>query len=112
MSLILDALRGSRARATPPGNPKTADPDAVLQTLGYGRFISRSPFNRIMRIVGYVAVGLLSAIVIWYTVIWITQIYLTRNSQVDICTAPSAAMPADQFSEIVAEIPRRVEALE
>jgi hypothetical protein len=93
MSLILDTLRGGRARATPPANPKTADTDAVLQTLGYGRFSATSPLKRITRLVGYVAVGILFAIVIWFTVIWITEVYLTHNSQVDIHTAPSAAMP-------------------
>jgi hypothetical protein len=78
MSLILDALRGGRARTTSPANPKTAHTDAVLQTLGYGR--STSPLKRVTRLVGYVAVGILCAIVIWFTVIWITQIYLTHNS--------------------------------
>ena len=79
------------ARATPPANPNAVHTDAVLQTLGYGR--PTSPLKKITRLVGYVAVGILCAIVIWFTVIWLTQIYLSRNSQVDSYTAPSAAMP-------------------
>ena len=38
MSIILDALRRGRGRQTPEPNPNAAQTDAVLQTLGYGKF--------------------------------------------------------------------------
>ena len=50
MSIILDALRRGRGRQTPEPNPNAAQTDAVLQTLGYGRFNPTTPFNRIKRV--------------------------------------------------------------
>jgi hypothetical protein len=62
MSIILDALRRGRGRATP--RPATsAQTDAVLQTLGYGRLSpTSSPSNRLKRMLRYVAVGVALAI--------------------------------------------------
>ena len=62
MSLILDALRGGAPRTTPRPNSNAAQTDAVLQTLGYGRFSATSPLNSIKRLLGYLLVGILFAI--------------------------------------------------
>src|SRR5918994_7064695 len=75
MSIILDALRRGRGKQTPQMNSNAAQTDAVLQTLGYGRFNATSPFNRLKRILGYFALTVLFAIVLWGAVIWITLTY-------------------------------------
>jgi hypothetical protein len=95
MSLILDALRGGSPRATPRPNSNAAQTDAVLQTLGYGRFSATSPFNRIKRLVGYLVVGVMFAVVIWGTVIWVTTQYLSHDAPMEVSIADgSAAQPA------------------
>lgn len=73
MSIILDALRRGRGRETPRSQPNSAQTDAVLHTLGYGKFSSTSPFTRVKRLAGYVALSFVFALVLWGTVIWITQ---------------------------------------
>ena len=50
MSIILDALRRGRGAQTPGPNPNAAQTDAVLQTLGYGRFSPTTPLNRLKRL--------------------------------------------------------------
>ena len=62
MSLILDALRRGRGRTTPPGTTNAAQTDAVLQTLGYGRFSTGSRLNRVKRIIGYAGVAIMFAV--------------------------------------------------
>src|SRR5260221_4350814 len=79
MSLILDALRRGRARDTPPPSSNAAQTNAVLQTLGYGRYSPSSPFNRLKRLAGYVVVGIILSIAIWAGVVWATQAYLRRK---------------------------------
>ena len=96
MSIILDALRRGRGRTTPRPNTNAAQTDAVLQTLGYGRFSSTSPFNRIrkiFRIFGYVTVAIMFVIVIWGAVIWITQAYFTPEPQMEVYSASGTATP-------------------
>src|SRR5437868_11552392 len=90
MSLILDALRGGAPRTTPRPNSNAAQTDAVLQTLGYGRFSATSPLNRIKRLLGYLLVGILFAIVIWGSVIWITTQFLAHEPPMEVYN-PAAA---------------------
>src|SRR5712692_9060398 len=90
MSLILDALRRGRGQTTPHASTNAAQTDAVLQTLGYGRFSTISPFRRLKRILGYFAAGLLFAIVTWGTVIWITQAYLAPPRPMEVYTPTPA----------------------
>src|ERR1700704_6083705 len=78
MSLILDALRRGRARETPPPGTNAAQTNAVLETLGYGRFSPASPFNKLKRIAGYVAIGIILAIAIWAGVAW-AQAYVAKK---------------------------------
>src|ERR1700704_5801795 len=79
MSLILDALRRGRARETPPPGTNAAQTNAVLETLGYGRFSPASPFNKLKRLAAYVAIGIILAIAIWAGVAWATQAYLAKK---------------------------------
>src|SRR5438105_13651598 len=89
MSLILDALRRGRGRTTPPGTTPAAQTDAVLQTLGYGRFSTGSRLNRVKRIIGYAGVAIMFAVVIWGLVIWITQAYLTAPPSMEVTKTTS-----------------------
>src|SRR5688572_12102494 len=103
MSLILDALRRGRGKQTPQlnSNAAQAQTDALLHTLGYGPFNTTSSFNRVKRIVAYLALTVLFAIVLWGAVIWITLTYF-GSTAVDESTmvlqeAPTTApnpMPA------------------
>ena len=77
MSIILDALRRGRGRKTPLPNSDAATTDAVLHTLGYGRSNSNTPLNPLKRVLGFLALGIITGIVLWGTVIWITQTYFT-----------------------------------
>src|SRR5436190_9189044 len=95
MSLILDALRGGSPRNTPRPNSNAAQTDAVLQTLGYGRFSATSPLNRIKKLLGYLLVGLMFAVVIWGTVIWLTTQYLAHEAPMEVYRANgTTAAPA------------------
>ena len=87
MSLILDALRGGSPRATPRPNSNAAQTDAVLQTLGYGRFSATSPFNRLKRFLGYLVVGIMFAVVIWGAVVWVTTPYLSHEAPMEVYNA-------------------------
>ena len=89
MSLILDALRRGRGRTTPPGSTNAAQTDAVLQTLGYGRFSTGSRLNGVKRIIGYAGVAIMFAVVIWGLVIWITQAYLTAPPSMEVTKTTS-----------------------
>jgi hypothetical protein len=75
MSIILDALRRERGRQTPGPNPNAAQTDAVLHTLGYGRFNPTTPLNRLKRVLGYLAVAFVLAMVLWFTVVWLTHTF-------------------------------------
>jgi Tfp pilus assembly protein PilF len=77
MSIILDALRRGRGAQAPGPNPNAAQTDAVLQTLGYGRFSPATPLNRLKRALVVVAFAVLMGIVLWVGVIWLTQAYLS-----------------------------------
>ncbi len=65
MSIILDALKRGRLRPAPRQNPDTAQTDAVLQTLGYKRFSPTTPLNRLKRVVAYLVVAGVCALVLW-----------------------------------------------
>ena len=91
MSLILDALRRGRGPTTPRQDTNAAQTDAVLQTLGYGRFSPTSPFNRFKRAVGYLVVGVIFSIVLWGSVIWVTQTYFTPEPQMEVINADQTA---------------------
>src|SRR5436190_16191808 len=73
MSIILDALRRGRTRQPPHPGSNAAQTDAVLATLGYGRFSPTSPFNRVKRILGILVLTILFAIVLWGAIIWVMQ---------------------------------------
>jgi Tfp pilus assembly protein PilF len=93
MSIILDALRRGRAREVPRVNPHAAQTDAVLQTLGYGRFNPTSPLNRLKRFIGYLALAVVFALLLWGAVVWVTQFLLTP-SKAEIDSAPQSTRPA------------------
>src|SRR5436305_1503819 len=93
MSLILDALRGGRTRAAPPQS-NAAQTDAVLETLGYGRFTSASPLNKIKRIAALLVVGVVLAFVIWGSIIWATQSYVTTEPETQVYNVDRPAPPA------------------
>lgn len=73
MSIILDALKRGRLRPAPRQNPDTAQTDAVLQTLGYKRFSPTTPLNRLKRVVAYLVVAGVCALVLWGAIVWTTQ---------------------------------------
>jgi hypothetical protein len=75
MSLILDALRNGRPRATPRQDLGT-QPDAVLHTLGYTRPEPTSLFGRIKRVTLYSALAVFAVLTIWGLAIWYTGAYL------------------------------------
>ena len=78
MSLILDALRGGRAPAAPQSGPNEAQTDAVLQTLGYGRFTSSSRAARQKRRVVYLVVGITFAVLVC-VMIGLAYVYLRHR---------------------------------
>jgi hypothetical protein len=63
--MILDALRRGRARTTPRAGSNAARTDAVLQTLGYGRFNRVSAFRRFRRVPGYLLLAGIFALLLW-----------------------------------------------
>jgi hypothetical protein len=73
MSIILDALRRERGKRTTGPSPKAAQTDAVLHTLGYGRFKPNAPLNRLKRVLGYLALAVVLATALWSVVMWLTQ---------------------------------------
>ena len=73
MSIILDALRRERGKQTPGPNPNAAQTDAVLHTLGYGRFKPNTPLNRLKRVSGYLALAIGLAAALWLAVIWLAD---------------------------------------
>jgi hypothetical protein len=73
MSIILDALRRGRS-APPPGRILMRHrQDAVLQTLGYGRFNPTAPLNRLKRVLVLLALGVADGGALWVGVIWLTH---------------------------------------
>jgi len=91
LSIILDALRRGRGRQTPRPKHNAAQTDAVLETLGYGRFKSASPINRLKRVAGLVVGGILLALALWGGVIWTTEKYLAWHRPVAPVSAPTTA---------------------
>ena len=73
MSIILDALRRERGKQTPGPNPNAAQTDAVLHTLGYGRFKPNTPLNRLKRVSGYLALAIGLAAALWLAVMWLAD---------------------------------------
>jgi hypothetical protein len=73
MSIILDALRRERGKQTPGPNPNAAQTDAVLHTLGYGRFKPNTPLNRLKRVSGYLALAIGLAAASWLAVMWLAD---------------------------------------
>src|SRR5437660_4332577 len=109
MSLILDALRRGRGRTTPPGSTNAAQTDAVLQTLGYGRFSTGSRLNGVKRIIGYAGVAIMFAVVIWGLVIWITQAYLTAPPSMEVTKTTSGTSQPPPSSRKPLPAPIRVQ---
>ena len=105
MSIILDALRRGRGGQTPRPLPNTAQTDAVLQTLGYGRFSSTSPFNRLKRLAGYVALSLVFALVLWAAVIWITQPVGSRGVMTQENVVAASRTPASTAPAVSRQVP-------
>jgi tetratricopeptide (TPR) repeat protein len=87
MSLILDALRQGRQPATPRTRSTGAQTEAVLQTLGYTRPRSNTPFAKI---VGYAIAALTLATALWVAV--------TRVTRPDLRSDP----PAEGQMQVVA----------
>jgi hypothetical protein len=71
MSIILDALRRERGQQTPGPNPNAAQTDAVLHTLGYGRFQPNTPLNRLKRVVAYLALAVVLTAALWLAAMWL-----------------------------------------
>ena len=69
MSIILDALRRGRGRQAPGPHPNTAQADAVLHTLGYGRMNPGARVKRVRRKLGYAAILLLLTFALWLSMI-------------------------------------------
>lgn len=107
MSIILDALRRGRARQTPRPNPNAAQTDAVLQTLGYGRFNPTTPLNRLKRTLAFLALAVVLGIVLWIAVAWLTQAYWSRRSPV---ATPSVSPPVAPLPHVAPSAGREVPA--
>ena len=97
MSIILDALRRGRGRRRLGPSPNAAQTDAVLQTLGYGRFNPASPINRLKRALAPRRIRYPVAVVLWVAVIWMTahvplarRAVRTTRSDARPCTAAPA----------------------
>jgi hypothetical protein len=71
MSIILDALRRGRGRQAPGPHPNTAQADAVLHTLGYGRTHPAARTNRVTRKLVYAAVVLLLTVALGLSMMWL-----------------------------------------
>jgi hypothetical protein len=76
MSIILDALRRGRGKQQPGPHFNAAQTDAVLQTLGYGRLNPATPWNRLKRVLTYLAVAVVLGALLWAVVVWLTRAYL------------------------------------
>jgi len=91
MSTILDALRRGRSAPPPGPNPNAAQTDAVLQTLGYGRFNPTAPLNRLKRVLVLLELGVVLAVALWIGVIWLTHAYVARI-QDEVASPPAIAV--------------------
>ena len=60
----------------------------MLHTLGYGRSNPNTPFNRLKRVLGFLALGIIMGIVLWGAVIWIAKTYFAPS---DVQDEPPAA---------------------
>jgi Tfp pilus assembly protein PilF len=112
MSIILDALRRGRARHAPGQHRDTAQTDAVLQTLGYGRFNPATPLNRFKRLAGYTVMAAVVALLLWAAVIWLTQALLPASAPENRAPRSQPAPPparAPQTAQLVPQPPPRVE---
>jgi len=97
MSLILDALRGGRPRATPrPSKANTAQTDAVLHTLGYGHFRTVSVINRIKWGLLYLVAAMLLAAVGWGAALWVKSQYFTNAAPVASARPSRPVTPVPQ----------------
>jgi hypothetical protein len=97
MSLILDALRGGRPRATPrPSKANTAQTDAVLHTLGYGHFRTVSVINRIKWGLLYLLAAILLAAVGWGAALWVKSQYFTNAAPVASARPSRPVTPVPQ----------------
>jgi Tfp pilus assembly protein PilF len=104
MSLILDALRRGRPRQSPAPAAKSAHTDAVLATLGYGKFSPSSPFNRFKRLLGYAGAGVLLAVVLWAVVVFATQNYLGFRPKAEARPLAQVSRPVLRASPKPADI--------
>ena len=91
MSSILDALRGGRGKRPTGPSPNTAQTDAVLHTLGYGRFNPETPINRLKRALGLAAIAVVLGVALWIAVIWLTRTFLSPPQTVATETQPAAS---------------------
>jgi len=108
MSIILDALRRGRGRSAPGPKPNAAQTDAVLHTLGYGRFNPSTPFNRLKRLLGFAVLAVVAAIALWGAVVWMTQTSFKPAASGVQTPAPVAttSLPASQPSTPPGFIPQ------
>jgi Tfp pilus assembly protein PilF len=99
MSIILDALRRGRAAQAPGPNRNAAQTDAVLQTLGYGRFSPTAPLNRLKRVLLLLGFAVVAGILIWVAVVWLTHAYFSsaRPDGSDPAPAKAAAPTAKRM---------------
>jgi tetratricopeptide (TPR) repeat protein len=74
MSLILDTLRQGRQPSTPRKRSTGAQTEAVLQTLGYTRPRSDTPFAKIRRLVGYAVAAVILVAALWVAVSSLTRV--------------------------------------
>lgn len=68
MSIVLDALRRGRGSQAAKPSRKSAQPDAVLHTLGYRQAGQASPLSQVPRIVAALAAFALGA---WAAIVWL-----------------------------------------
>ncbi len=79
MSIVLDALRMGRGKPATGARSTPAQSDAILQTLGYGRN-SSSPLDRLKRLIVYLGVALVFAVLLAGAVLWLARLYVFRDT--------------------------------
>ena len=118
MSLILDALHRGRSKSEEQtAEPRPAQTDAVLATLGYSPWRRDRRSARFRKTAGYALVALVCALAVWGVAIWYTrpnvpaplahQTYArvpgTREGSATLPLAPPA--PAERPQPVVSQAP-------